>query len=203
MLAKRKKNLTSEEKMNTKLAQIYDVAATLICQKGFDATSVSDIAEAMNLTKAGLYHYIEGKQNLLYKIMSFALEALAEDVIEPARNEPDPVKRLELIIRNHTLAITRGSSPMTILIDEMAGLSREQHEEVLEHKIEYFLLVRDTLTELQKAEKLNDLNPSIAAHNLIGIILHLSRWYRRNGKMKDEEIVDEMLKIVHGGFLRS
>jgi AcrR family transcriptional regulator len=189
--------------MNDKMAQIYDVTATLICKKGFDATSVSDIADAMNLTKAGLYHYIDGKQNLLFKIMNFALEALNEDVIVPARNEKDAARRLELIVRNHVLTITRGSSSMTILMDEVGGLSEEQQAEVLKHKVGYLSLVRETLKELKKQGKLNDLNPSTAAHSLIGMILYLSRWYRRDGTMSDEQVADEILRIVRGGFLKN
>jgi AcrR family transcriptional regulator len=203
MIAKKRKSPRYAERMNDKMAQIYDVTATLICQKGFDATSVSDIADAMNLTKAGLYHYIDGKQNLLFKIMNFALEALNEDVIAPARNEKDAARRLELIVRNHVLTITRGSSSMTILMDEVAGLSDEQQAEVLKHKVGYYSLVRDTLKELKKQGKLNDLNPSTAAHSLIGMILYLSRWYRRDGTMSDEQVADEILRIVRGGFLKN
>ena len=203
MIAKRRKSPRYAERMNDKMAQIYDVTATLICQKGFDATSVSDIADAMNLTKAGLYHYIDGKQNLLFKIMNFALEALNEDVIVPARNEKDAARRLELIVRNHVLTITRGSSSMTILMDEVGGLSEEQQAEVLKHKVGYLSLVRETLKELKKQGKLNDLNPSTAAHSLIGMILYLSRWYRRDGTMSDEQVADEILRIVRGGFLKN
>jgi AcrR family transcriptional regulator len=200
---KRKKSPRYAERMNDKMAQIYDVTATLICRKGFDATSVSDIADAMNLTKAGLYHYIDGKQDLLFKIMRFALEALSEDVIVPARNEPDAARRLDVIVRNHVLTITRGSSSMTILMDEVAGLSDEQQKEVVQQKVEYYSLVRDTLKELKAQGKLNDLNPSTAAHHLIGMILYLSRWFRRDREMNDEQIADEVLRIVHGGFVKN
>lgn len=205
-IAKRKKNergTTADERMNNKMAQIYDVAATLICQKGFDATSVSDIADAMNLTKAGLYHYIDGKKGLLYRIMSFALDTLNEEVVVPARNEPDAARRLELIIKNHALIIMHGSSPMTILMDEVAGLTAEQQKEVLQHKLDYYDLVRNTLKELKAQEKLNDVNPSTAAHSLIGMLLYLARWYRRDGKMSDAQIISEILTIVRSGLVKN
>lgn len=202
MTPKRKKSPIVLERMNDKLAQIYDVAATLICEKGFDATSVSDIADALNLTKAGLYHYIDGKKDLLYQIMTFALETLVEEVIKPARNEPDALRRLELIVRNHALIIMRGSTPMTILMDEVGGLTEAQQAEVLQHKLDYYALVRNTLKELKDAGKLCDLNPATAAHSLIGMIIYLSRWYRPDGKMTDEQIVKEILSIVQCGFIK-
>jgi len=199
---KRTRNTTVSERTTDKLAQIYDVAATLICAKGYDATSVNDIADAMNLTKAGLYHYIDGKQGLLFNVMSFALERLEEDVIAPALSEVDATLRLESIIRNHSMIIMRGSSPMTILMDEVAGLTDEQQAEVLTRKLGYYAVVRNTLKELEKEGRLNEINPSTAAHSLIGMILYLSRWYRREGKMTDEEVVTELLRIVRSGFLK-
>ena len=188
--------------MNDKLAQVYDVAARLICAKGYDATSMNDIADALNLTKAGLYHYVDGKQGLLFKVMSFTLETLEEDVIVPAQNEPDALLRLELIVKNHALIIVRGSSPMTILMDEVGGLTEVQQKEVLDRKLAYYALVRDTLKELKSNGKLRDINPSTAAQSLIGMILYLSRWYRREGKMSDEQVVAELQQIVQGGFLK-
>ncbi len=202
MTPKKKKSRAVIERMDNKLGQIYDVAATLICAKGFDATSVNDIADAMNLTKGGLYHYIDGKQDLLYKVMNFALETLEEEVMVPARAEVDAMRRLELIVRNHSLIIMRGSSPMTILMDEVSGLSEQQQAEVLKRQLDYYAVVSGTLKDLKKEGKLNDFNPSTAAHSLIGMILYLSRWYRREGKMTDEQVVEELLRIVRGGFVK-
>jgi len=73
---------------------IYRRAAVIIRDKGFDATSMGDIADAVDLTKGGLYYYIKGKQALLYAIMSFALERVENEVLEPALSVDDPETRL-------------------------------------------------------------------------------------------------------------
>ena len=54
---------------NERLAEIYRTAAQIILRKGYDATSINDIANAVGMTKAGLYHYINGKKELLFDIM--------------------------------------------------------------------------------------------------------------------------------------
>ena len=59
---------------NERLAEIYRAAAQIILRKGYDATSVNDIANALGMTKAGLYHYINGKKELLFDIMNSAGE---------------------------------------------------------------------------------------------------------------------------------
>src|SRR5262249_3596455 len=80
-----------------RLAEIYREAARIICEKGYDATSMNDIAEAVGITKAGLYHHISGKRTLLFQIMSFGLDALEEEVIAPARGIRDAEQRLRAI----------------------------------------------------------------------------------------------------------
>jgi AcrR family transcriptional regulator len=72
-----------------RLGEIYRAAAVLICEKGYDATSMNDIAEAVGITKAGVYHHIKGKKDLLFRIMNFGMDELDEYVIIPARAQPD------------------------------------------------------------------------------------------------------------------
>ena len=69
--------LSASDETN-RLGEIYRAAALLICEKGYDATSMNDIAEAVGLTKAGIYHHIEGKKDLLFSIMNFGMDELDE-----------------------------------------------------------------------------------------------------------------------------
>src|SRR5439155_17721176 len=82
-------------------ADVYRTAAQVILQKGYDATSVSDIANALGITKAGLYHYIRGKTDLLFEIMKFGLRELDREVLEPARKIVDAEERLRFTIATH------------------------------------------------------------------------------------------------------
>ena len=69
-----------------RLNQIYVAAARLFCEKGFDATSMSDIADEIGFTKAALYHFITGgKKDLLYAIISYGMDRLDRVVNEPAQ----------------------------------------------------------------------------------------------------------------------
>src|SRR5260370_42487346 len=63
---------------------IYRVAAEIMCQKGYEATSMNDIADAVGLTKVGIYHYIRGKEHLLFQIMSYGMDMGDEVAFTPA-----------------------------------------------------------------------------------------------------------------------
>src|SRR5271155_4615354 len=102
---------------------IYRVAAEIMCQKGYQATSMNDIAEAVGLTKAGVYHYIRGKEDLLFQIMSFGMDMVDEDVIAPTRDVADPELRLRAMVERHCLRIMEQGGAVTILLEEIPALS--------------------------------------------------------------------------------
>src|ERR1051326_8541157 len=93
---------------NERLAEIYRTAAQIILRKGYDATSVNDIANALGMTKAGLYHYIHGKKELLFDIMTYGMAELDREVVTPARAIKDAGARLRFMITRHAMLVTRG-----------------------------------------------------------------------------------------------
>lgn len=196
-----------ESSESERLAQIYLVAATIFCEKGYDATSMSDIAEAVGITKAGIYHYVKSKQDLLFEIMSFGMETLEKDVITPAKGIADAETRLKAIIANHVRLITEGSTPsghnpVTIINDEVGGLTAAQRRKIINRKRVYLDLLRETLNQLKNEGKLKDVNITVASFSLFGMLLWVSRWYRSNGSITVDQLVEEMSKIALGGILR-
>jgi AcrR family transcriptional regulator len=191
-----------------RLAEIYRAAARIICEKGYDATSMNDIAEAVGLTKAGLYHHISGKRDLLFRIMDFGMDSLKEQVIAPARAIPDAEQRLRAIIARHVRLITsnstpEGNNPVSIVLDEVAGLTPAQRRKINQRKRAYVDLIRETLTELKAARKLRGVDVTAAAFSLLGMILWLSRWYNPKGRLTPDQISDEVTKAALGGLLRT
>jgi AcrR family transcriptional regulator len=190
-----------------RLDEIYRAAARIICEKGYDATSMNDIAEAVGITKPGLYHHISGKRNLLFGIMNFGMDALEEQVIAPARAITDAEERLRAIIANHVRLITnrstpQGNNPVTIIVDEVAGLTPAQRRKLDQRKRAYVDLIRETLEELKANGELRDLDVTAAAFSLLGMILWLSRWYNPQGRLTPEQVSEEVTKIALGGLLR-
>jgi AcrR family transcriptional regulator len=186
-----------------RLVEIYNVAAKIICDKGFDAMSMNDIAQAVGMTKAGVYHYIQGKKEMLFEIMSYGMDQLDRGVIAPAMQVEDPEVRLQTIIFNHAQLITRGNNALTVLVDEVAGLTPINRKKIRQRKRAYFDFVRDTLSQLQLEGKLKDINPTVAAFSILGMLLWISRWYHPNGKLTAEQVSEEILKVAIGGTLHS
>ena len=174
-----------------------------MCRKGYEATSMNDIADAVGLTKAGIYHYIRGKEQLLFEIMNFAMDMVDEDVVAPAREVTDAEERLSTIVDRHAKRILEVGGAVTILLEEMHALTPAHQRTVRNRKRAYFELVRQTLEQLAGEGKLRDINPTVATFSLFGMILWISRWYRRDGDLSAEEVLHDFHKLALSAVLRT
>lgn len=182
-------------------AEIYRSAARIFHRKGYHATAINDIAAAVGLTKAGLYYYIKGKQDLLFSIMSFAMDQLDAQVVEPARQEEDAERRLRAIVSCHARLITQDSSALTILVNELEGLLPDDRADIIRRQRDYVEFIADTLSALREEGKVVDLDPMIGAFSLVGMVLWISRWYRDDGRLKAEEVVTEVTRMAISAVL--
>ncbi len=182
--------------------EIYTKAAEIFHAQGFDATSMSTIAAAVELTKAGLYYYIESKEDLLFAIMDYAMGRLESTVIEPSRALDDPTERLLSIIARHGRLLTEGNKAITILTDEIEGLKPKHRKQILDRKRVYFEFVRGTLDELAAAGRLRPVDTTAATFSLFGTLLWLPRWFSPGGRLSSEQVIAEISKIATGGLLR-
>lgn len=196
------KKLADGAPESERLAEIYHVAAQIICDKGFDAMTMNDIAEAVGMTKAGVYHYIQGKRELLYGIMDYGMTQLEQRVIAPASAIADPEERLRAIITAHAQMIANGQHAITIVVDEVAGLETRPRKAINERKRVYFEFLRATLDELKAQGRLQDIDTTVAAFSLFGMILWLPHWFRSEGRLNTEQVVNELIKMARTGLVR-
>ena len=183
-------------------AEICRTAARIIRERGYDATSVNDIAGALGMTKAGLYHYISGKTELLFEIMKFGLEELDQHVMVPAQAIADAEERLRFVISTHARLVMEGDGAVTILVDEARALSPTQNRKVTKLKRGYLDFIRATFDELNAEGKLRGVNTTVAAFSIIGSINWLSRWYQADGALSKAEIAEQIADIAFNGVLR-
>jgi len=183
-------------------AEVFLTAADLIYRNGFDATSMSDIAAAVNLTKAGLYYYTKGKLDLLFQIMEFAMDCIERDIVDPCSTIEDPETRLREMIARHlrTVIITGGG--ITLLTEEDQKLPPTRRTVIATRKRRYFDLARNTLVELKGSGRLRPIDASAATHSLFSTFLGLARWYRPDGRLSGEEAADETAHFILAGLLK-
>jgi AcrR family transcriptional regulator len=191
----------AQEQVQARRARMCRTAAQLFRDRGYDATSVSDVARALGMTKAGLYHHFESKEALLFEIMMYGLERVRDEVIVPVRAVRDPEERLRQLIVRHARIATRGQGAIAHLGDEIRALPASSRKQVERRMRTYFDLIRDTLTELKAAGRLRDVDPTVAAFSLLGMILWLPRWFRVGGRLDQASVANHIASFALGGLL--
>jgi AcrR family transcriptional regulator len=191
----------AQQQLQARRARMCRTAAQLFRDRGYDATSVSDVARALGMTKAGLYHHFESKEALLFEIMMYGLERVRDEVIVPVRTVRDPEERLRQLILRHARIATRGQGAIAHLGDEIRALPSSGRRQIERRMRIYFDLIRDTLVELKAAGRLRNVDPTVATFGLIGMILWLPRWFRQGGRLDQEAVANEIANFALGGLL--
>ena len=190
-------------KNQDKTQEICLTAAQIFFSKGYNATSLNDIADSLNITKAGLYYYVESKQDLLYRIINLGLDSVQEEVLNPARNIEDAEDRLRFIILNHARLSAGGNHAVIIISHEDNELNFHQREETLKRRREYFDFIRNTLTELKNVGRLEEIDLTTATFTILGMIIWLSRWFSPSGKMSVEKVCEDVCEMAVRGILKA
>ena len=189
-------------KSQDKAQDIYQTAAQIFFTKGYNSTSLNDIADTLNITKAGLYYYVESKQDLLYRIINLGLDSVQTKVLEPAREIVDAEQRLRFIIYNHAKLSAGGNHAVIIISHEVNELNFSQREETLKRRRNYFDFIRQTLVELENERKLEKIDLTTATFTILGMILWLSRWVIPNGKISVEKVCEDVCEMALRGIMK-
>ena len=182
-------------------AQILEKAAHLFCAKGYDSTSMSDIADAVGITKAGLYYFVEGKEHLLYLITDYGLDLLEETVVKPLEGIDDPREWLRQLIVNHVHMVMHRPREVTIILHERTGLTGEYRDQILKRKKAYINMVRDRLIQLQTDGDARPVDATAATYFLLGSLNWVYQWYKDDGRLEEQDLVRHFTDLFSRGFL--
>ena len=188
--------------LNERRGQILEKAAQLFCVKGYDSTSMSDIADEVGITKAGLYYFVEGKEHLLYLITDYGLDLLEETVVQPLEGVEDPREHLEELIKLHVHMVLTRPREVTIILHERTALTGVYREKILQRKKQYIEHVRELLKKLQRrGDAREDVDPTAATFFLLGALNWVYQWYKVDGPLTEDQLASELTSVFTRGFL--
>jgi AcrR family transcriptional regulator len=183
-------------------AEVFRAAARLMVQRGYGATSISDIAKEVGMTKAGLYHHITGKQDMLFQILIHAMDGVERDVIEPAKQVEDPEERLREIIRLHLRRLFEKGLEFALLFPERRHLEPAQQEAVVQRGKNYLSLICSSMREMADQGKLQDLDINIAAVHILQTITGIARWYTKDTGISEDHLVEQTVNFGLSAILK-
>lgn len=186
-----------------KLREICRVAARVFYEKGYDGASMQDIAQAVGLTKAGLYHHVSSKDMLLFEIMNYGMDILDEEVLAKVKDIQDPREKLRRTILGHIDLVVRARDmEITVILHENRSLKGNLRKQINARKRTYIEFLEGMIAKVQEQSGMTPkLSPHIAAFAVLGMINWLYQWYHMEGSVKEEEISCAYVDFFFRGLL--
>ncbi len=173
--------------------QILRSAARVLLEHGYERASMDSIAREAGLTKRGLYYHFKSKTDLLFAVMTFAMDELERETFAAMVKTDNAEDKLRSILRTHARMITREHDrAFTLLVTtELGSLEPEDRRVVVQRLRSYRLLIQASLEQLADEGKLRpNTDLAVAAHTLMGMVAWLSFWYRPAGRLDGDTIAD-------------
>jgi AcrR family transcriptional regulator len=183
--------------------EILRTSARLFQQQGYDATSMNDIAAALRLSKGGLYHHFQSKDDILFNLMSHAMDITEERVLNPVKAIPDPEERLRTLIRRHiAVVLSERDREITVMLHENHPLSPSLRKRINARKKDYIHFLENLIAEVQGGRGTKGpVTPRAAAFALLGMINWIYQWYRPEGSLQEENLAQQYTEIFFQGAM--
>lgn len=184
--------LANPRKMSDKILQ---KAIQLFLLKGYEATSTNDICWASKITKPTLYYYFPSKRHVLHAAHIQNLQNVLQPYLDKCGAIEDPLERLHTMLKDYSIMIC--SHPeLRFLLHETLNIKDEHANVVKKEWKKHYLLLRDTIAELQKKQKIRSgLKPSGAALLLLGMITWITYWFDHKRKDSINSTVDLVIDM--------
>jgi len=182
---------------------ILRTAARLFQQRGYDATSMNDVAAALKLSKGGLYHHFQSKDEMLFHIMNHALDITEERVVKAVRGIGGAEERLRTLIRLHIeVVLSVRDREITVMLHENHPLPPSLRKQINLRKKDYIHFVEGLISDVQKQRgSKGTVSPRAAALALLGMINWIYQWYKPEGNLQANNLVPQFTDLVFGGIL--
>jgi AcrR family transcriptional regulator len=184
-----------------KLEGLLSSAAREFALRGYDRTSMRDLARASGVSLAGVYYYVQSKEELLFLIQSRNFEAVIAGMRDTLRGVTDPVERLPRFIDHHLDYFATHMAEMTVLSREADALEGEFLLRVNDMKRQYTRALMDVLAEIEKAHGPAHANRRVAPYSLFGMMNWIYTWYDPLGDVGVELLSQNICRLFLGGYV--
>jgi AcrR family transcriptional regulator len=177
--------------------EIIDAAASIFARKGYEATSIQDVAEAVDILKGSLYYYIKSKEDLLFEVIQEVHEAgLAR--LEAGREEDSPaLDRIAAFVRGHVSYNATTLTKISVFFHDFRSLSDERRALIVQERDLYDQYLRELIDQGQREGTVcPGLDPKLAAFGILGMMNWMYQWYRESGEADPDTIAEVFAQMA-------
>jgi AcrR family transcriptional regulator len=176
------------------------VAVEVFTERGYDGTSMEDLARAAGITKSSFYHHVSGKEELLRRSLDRALDGLFAVLGEPASQEGPAIDRLEHVVRR-SIEVLVDQLPHVTLLLRVRGNTRVERR-ALERRREFGRAVTKLVAEaVAEGDLRAGIDEGLTARLLFGMINSVVDWYRPGGGgLSAGSLADAVISLTVEGW---
>ncbi|WP_137843323.1 TetR/AcrR family transcriptional regulator [Microbacterium sp. 2FI] len=179
--------------------EVLAVAVEAFNEQGYDATSVSDLAERLGLTKSAMYHHFSSKEQLLEMALGQALDGLEGVLAEPDASVGSAADRLEFVLRA-AVHVLLDQLPNVTLLLRLRGNS-DVERAALERRRAFDHQMTALVREAQDSGSVRpDVDSGIVSRLLFGMLNSTIEWYRPGKAVDRDALTHDILTIAFDGI---
>jgi len=188
------------EQFDRRRESLLAVAARVFAARGYDRTTMRDLSRASQMSLAGMYYYVKGKEEVLYEIQRGCFERVREGAERTLADAAGPVERLQAFIRHHVQFFATHMDEMKVLSHEAESLTGARLEEVRRLKRAYVDLCEALLARLEEQGGGERVNRHVATYALFGMMNWIYTWYDPAGSVGVEELAESVCRLFLNGY---
>jgi len=193
-----------DDRFGRRLSAILQHATNVFDAKGYEGASMRDLSRVSGMSLAGLYHYFQSKERLLYFIQKHTFSEVVQRLRERLARVSDPKERVQTFIHNHLEYFLANQKAMKVLSHEDEVLTNSYGAEIRSIKREYYRICMDLVSDLKRAAGVKSaISDRTAVMALFGMINWIYTWYDPRSDATAEELSREMSELFINGVLCS
>jgi len=178
---------------------VVATAARLFAERGYAATSISELTEATGLAAGGLYHYIEGKDDLLIAICDELLEPLLARAREIVATEAPPLEQLRALVTAWVGHVVEHRHHMLVFTQERQAIEHERRwRRVRSQRKAFEKMLEEVFSRGEADGSMTFADRRLALLALLGMVNYTPQWVRPNGRLSPMEIAEGYCAMVLG-----
>ncbi len=179
------------------LQAVLAAAVALFNQRGYEATSMDDLARRLGITKSTIYHHVAGKEELLRLAVDHALDGLFEVAAEVSALDSPAIDRLEHLVRRSVLVLAQRLPFVTLLLRVRGNTAVERR--ALARRRQFDRMVADLVAQaVEQGDVRPDVDPAVTSRLLFGMVNSLIEWYRPG--RGDAALAEAVTRIAFDGL---
>jgi AcrR family transcriptional regulator len=175
------------------------VAVAAFIERGYEATSMDELAARLGITKSAIYHHVPSKVELLRLALDRALDGLFAVTAEPGATTGRAIDRLEHVVRGSVRVLTAELPFVTLLLRVRGNSPVEQ--DALRRRREFDRIVTDLVRAAEDDGDVRpDVDPGVISRLLFGTVNSLTEWYRPDGGLSADDLADALVATTFSGL---